>query len=751
MKNLLSTVSILLTGGIFSHTFAQNVSLDDFHNGTLRPKVGTMYAFTPDGNDLLTSGLYVDSSKITPVNDNGNKESGTNLIKSTNNLPKFWYVALVNPRKNFETGDTLFDSKWFVDSVPKGRFTLSQNREFMLIETDQEAIYRHSYSVHAYVADLKKKTLKSIPGRLRYPTLSPDNSKVAFVRDNNLFVYDLNKASESQITLDGSYNRIINGAVDWVYEEEFSMSQGFEWSPSGQYVAYYKFDESAVKEFSMDEFHHLYPNQVSWKYPKAGEDNSKVDVYVYDLQNKINTQLPLLSQNDQYIPRFQWLQSDDFLSVQRLNRLQNHWELLLWSTDKKILTELIQEESETYVDINDRLTLIPESSTFLYLSDISGYRHIYACDYEKNKTQQVTSGPWQVNKIHAYNSKNKNLLYSSTETSTIEDHIFQIKLNGKDKKSILDNLPKTGNQYAITSKEGQWMYIISSSMTGTPHYRTFLIGDKFKHVHEDTAFQNKTIALKTSEVIFDEIPIPDSEISLNYYMIKPKNFDPNKKYPLLLHCYGGPGNSIARNSINSYYAWYQFLANEGYIIACVDNRGTGNKGEAFQKCTYKNLGKYEQEDQRMAAIFFRNLPYIDSSRIGIWGWSFGGYLTSLCMVKSSDVFTMGMAVAPVTHWKYYDNIYTERYLQRPLDNPQGYEENSPINFTNNLKGRYLIVHGTGDDNVHFQNSAEMINSLIRAGKNFDSEIYPNRAHGISDRAARVHLFNKLTNFIFENL
>ena len=743
MKRLLSTAFIFLSGGIFSHITAQNVSLDDFHNGTLRPKAGPIYPFTPDGKYLLKSDKYVDNS--TQIQENA-KENGVQKGIST-----YWYVSLINPRKNFETGDTLFHSKWFKDSIPMGKFTLSDNREFMLIETDQESIYRHSFSVHAYVVNLKNKTVKAIPGRLRYPTLSPDNTKVAFVRENNLFVYDLSKNRESQITDDGAFNEIINGAVDWVYEEEFSMSQGFEWSPSGRYIAYYKFDESEVTEFSMDEFYDLYPNQVRWKYPKAGEDNSRVDVYVYDLRSKTKTQLPLQSENDQYIPRFQWLHTDNHLSVQRLNRLQNHWELLLWNTQENVLTELIQEGSESYIDIHETLTLIPNSNTFLYLSDLSGYRHIYACDYSKKKIYQLTEGNWQVNSILAFNPKIKYLYYTSTEASTVEDHVYQIKLNGKDKKSVLEYKPLSGNQYAITSKNAQWMYIINSCMTETPHYQTILIGDKFKQVHDDTAFRKKAIAINVSEVVFDEIPVPNTDFSLNYYMIKPKNFDPNKKYPLLMHCYGGPGNSISRNNINSYYSWYQFLANQGYIIACVDNRGTGNKGEAFQKCTYKNLGKYEQEDQRMAAEYFGALPYIDNDRIGIWGWSFGGYLTSLCMVKSPDVFKMGMAVAPVTHWKYYDNIYTERYLQRPIDNPQGYEENSPINFTKNLNGRYLIVHGTGDDNVHFQNSAEMINSLIRSGKNFDSEIYPNRAHLISDRAARVHLFNKMTNFLLENL
>ncbi len=731
MTYTIKRLFLLLFGGILMPAFAQNIALSDVHAGTLRPQAGTIYPFTPDGNDLLKTGFYTDSFTVP--------------------AKKHWFIAIVNPRKNFQTEDTLFNSAWYSDSIAYGSYTLSKNREFLLIQTNMQAIYRHSYSVNAQWVNLKQKTSGFIPGRLRYPTLSPDNSKVAYVRDNNLFVYDLNKKWESQITTDGAYNSIINGAVDWVYEEEFSMSQGFEWSPSGSYIAFYKFDESAVTEFSMDEYHELYPNQVKWKYPKAGEDNSKVDVCVYNLSNKALKTLPLSSENDQYIPRFQWLHTDAHLSVQRLNRLQNHWELLVYHTQKNELHDLIQEGSETYIDINESLTLIPNCETFLYLSEISGYRHIYACDYSKGKIEQVTQGMWQVNKIHAYNPKTKLIYYSSTEASSVEDHVYQIQINGKNKESVLAYKPLSGNQYAITSSNGAWMYIINSCMNETPHYQTILLGDKFRWVRDDTNFRKKTESMDLSPVSFGEIPLENSAFSLNYYMIKPKFMDPDKTYPLLMHCYGGPGNSIARNSINSYYAWYQYLASKGYVIVCVDNRGTGNKGEAFQKCTYKNLGKLEQEDQRFAAEYFGNLPFIDKSRIGIWGWSFGGYLTSLCMVKSADIFKTGIAVAPVTHWKYYDNIYTERYLQRPIDNPEGYEENSPLNFTQNLKGNYLIIHGTGDDNVHFQNSAEMINALIKSGKPFDSEIYPNRAHGISDRAARKHLFEKLTRYILENL
>ena len=726
------TLFTLITLIAFGSTLqAQEFTLEDFHNSSIRPQAKNIHRFSPDGERMLKSGFYKDSL------------SGGDGIQ--------WYVTEILPERDFQRGDTLFHSRWFEKDIPMGSWEFSKNMEFLLVKSNRQAIYRHSASYMAHVVYLNDKKCIDIPGRLRYPTLSPNNENLAYVRDNNLYVYNLAKGLEKSITKDGKFNEIINGAVDWVYEEEFSMSQGFEWSPSGRYIAYYKFDERKVKEFSMDEFHELYPNQVKWKYPKAGEDNSRVDVFVYDVEKKSNRQLPLESQEDQYIPRFQWMQTDKHLSIQRLNRLQNQWEVLIWNSKTDHMEVIIEEGAETYIDINDKFTLIPNSTKFLYLSTLTGYNHIYTCDYTNKTNEPLTSGEWQVNSIDGFNPKNGYLYYRSTEGSTVEDHLYMIKLNGKKKSSVLGYKAGTGDQYIIASEGAKWIYAIVSNHSENPTYRVCLLGNRYFKTWDDTAFYNAYKAKNPGKITFGEIPLDSSNFTLNYWMLKPNNMDPDKTYPLLMYCYGGPGNSICRNRYNRYGQWFQYLASKGYVVVCVDNRGTGNKGSEFQKCTYKQLGKIEQEDQRFAAEYFGRLPFIDKSRIGIWGWSFGGYLTSLCMTKSPDIFKMGIAVAPVTHWKYYDNIYTERYLQRPQDNPSGYDDNSPINFAKNIKGKYLIVHGTGDDNVHFQNTAEMINAMIKENVKFDSEIYPNRAHGISDRAARRHLFDRLTKFVLENL
>jgi dipeptidyl-peptidase-4 len=611
-----------------------------------------------------------------------------------------------------------------------------------------------------------------IPGRLRYPTLSPDNKNVAYVKDNNMFIFNLESQTEKQITSDGKINSIINGAVDWVYEEEFSMSVGFQWSPTGKYLAYYRFDESNVKEFSMDIFNDLYPSQEKWKYPKAGEANSVVDVYVHDLTKNKNVQAFVESQRDQYIPRIKWSQTDNALSIQRLNRLQNHWELLFCDPNTGNCKLVLEEKDAAYVEITDDLMFIPISTQFLYTSEKSGFNHLYIHDYTNNKSTQITEGNWQVNKICGYNGVTKTVYYTSTEYSTIQDNLWKVSLDKKKRAMFKTN--DEGNCSVIMSENANWYYIIQNSFSEKPVYKTILVNGNLENKQNSLISRlNSKIELYSSSQIttieenqkwtenmgkmnlgncsFGQIKNSEG-VALNYWMIKPYNFDSTKKYPVLMYMYGGPGHSTVRNAYaGRNFLWFQHLASLGYVIFSVDNRGTGNMGAAFKKSTYLNLGKLEQEDQAAGAQWLKSQKFIDGSRIGLWGWSFGGYLTSLCLVKSPDLFKMGMAVAPVTHWKFYDNIYTERYLRTPELNKMGYEDNSPLNFTSSLKAKYLIVHGTADDNVHFQNATEMIKAMIKSGTNFDSEVYPNRNHGIGDTDAQKHLFRKLTTFVKENL
>jgi dipeptidyl-peptidase-4 len=587
-----------------------------------------------------------------------------------------------------------------------------------------------------------------------------------------MFIFNLESQTEKQITSDGKINSIINGAVDWVYEEEFSMSVGFQWSPTGKYLAYYRFDESNVKEFSMDIFNDLYPSQEKWKYPKAGEANSVVDVYVHDLTKNKNVQAFVESQRDQYIPRIKWSQTDNALSIQRLNRLQNHWELLFCDPNTGNCKLVLEEKDAAYVEITDDLMFIPNSTQFLYTSEKSGFNHLYIHDYTNNKSTQITEGNWQVNKICGYNGVTKTVYYTSTEYSTIQDNLWKVSLDKKKRAMFKTN--DEGNCSVIMSENANWYYIIQNSFSEKPVYKTILVNGNLENKQNSLISRlNSKIELYSSSQIttieenqkwtenmgkmnlgncsFGQIKNSEG-VALNYWMIKPYNFDSTKKYPVLMYMYGGPGHSTVRNAYaGRNFLWFQHLASLGYVIFSVDNRGTGNMGAAFKKSTYLNLGKLEQEDQAAGAQWLKSQKFIDGSRIGLWGWSFGGYLTSLCLVKSPDLFKMGMAVAPVTHWKFYDNIYTERYLRTPELNKMGYEDNSPLNFTSSLKAKYLIVHGTADDNVHFQNATEMIKAMIKSGTNFDSEVYPNRNHGIGDTDAQKHLFRKLTTFVKENL
>ncbi len=739
-----SILFFLIFWGISNLTLAQNISFDDiFSNRSLKPTPAKIGQFTADGKSLIAT-----------------KYSGNS-----------WWIITQNPSNPSDSLKTLFHSNWFSQKLQQGSTKFSTDYQFMLVETNPNQIYRHSYSVMAYVVDIQNKKTIEIPGRVLYPTLSPDNQNVAYVKENNLYVFNLQTKQETPVSKDGKVNQIINGAVDWVYEEEFSMSTGFEWSPTGKYLAYYRFDESKVKEFSMDVFDGLYPSQEKWKYPKAGEANSVVDVFVYNIASNKSVQTYIESQRDQYIPRIKWTQTDKQLSIQRLNRLQNHWELLFCDPTTGNCSVILEEKDPAYVEITDDLMFLPNSTKFFYTSEKSGFNHLYLFDYAAKKEVQITEGQWQVNKIYGYNPVTKSVYYSSTEFSTIQDNLWKVSIDTK--KRLMYRSMSDGNQTIIMSKNAAWYYVMTSSFSEKPIYTTVLVDgskeiiteskiklpkklDLFESlgtikIEENTKWTETMSKLNLGSCNFGQFRNSEGTY-LNYWMIKPTNFDSTKKYPVLMFMYGGPGHNTVRNAYaGRNFLWFQHLASQGYIVFSVDNRGTGNKGAAFKKSTYLNLGKLEQEDQAAGAMWLATQKYVDAARIGVWGWSFGGYLTSLCMVKSPDIFKMGMAVAPVTHWKYYDNIYTERYLRTPELNKIGYEENSPLNFTSNLRGKYLIVHGTADDNVHFQNATEMIKAMIKSGSNFDSEIYPNRNHGIGDLDAQKHLFRKLTTFVKENL
>ena len=626
-------------------------------------------------------------------------------------------------------------------------YSLSNDDRLMLLATETESIYRYSKKAIYYVFNIQNNKIKKLSdNKVRYPTFSPDGTKVAFVFKNNLYIKDITNGKENQITFDGKKNNIINGASDWVYEEEFKLVRGFEWSGDSRTIAFYKFDESHVKEFSMDKFNgNLYPTQEVFKYPKAGEANSTVSVYLYNIDDD-EKKLIYTEEDYEYIPRIKWSNDPNILTMIGLNRHQNKLDFIVVDSKDGSNRVLFTEEDKYYIDINDNLTFLP-NNFFIWTSEKKGYNHIYLKGLDGSE-EQITSGSWEVTSFYGLDSDKMEIFFSSTEDGSINRSIYCLDLDSGKRKKLST---QTGTNSAKFSN-GLKYYINTYSNANTPPIFTLhkADGSLIKTIEDNTEFQNKLEEYNISEKEF--ITIYTDNADLNAWIIKPPNFDDNKKYPLFMFLYGGPGSQKVLNRYegNNFY-WYQMLAQKGYVIACVDNRGTGGKGAEFKKMTYKELGKYETIDQIDAAKYFGSLNYIDEKRIGIQGWSYGGYMSSLAITKGADVFNLAVAVAPVTNWRYYDNIYTERYMQTPQENPSGYDENSPINHVEKLKGKYLLIHGTADDNVHVQNTYEMSSALVRANKQFDLFVYPDKNHGIYGKNTRYHLYKKITNFILDNL
>ena len=606
-------------------------------------------------------------------------------------------------------------------------YTFSDDEGRVLLATQRKPIFRRSSEAVYYVYDFKTQELTKVSDSLiRVPAFSPDGSKLAYVFENNLYVFDIASKSSRQLTEDGKYGSIINGHADWVYEEEFSLVRAHEWSPEGTHLAYLKFDESLVPEFSMDVFGtELYPSQYRFKYPKAGENNAVVAVHIVDLASGKDNRFAL--SQDYYIPRIQFMNHSEHLSVQTLNRHQNR--LMLYKVNIKTLEvgTLLEETDKAYVDLHDNLTFLPKDD-FIWTSERDGYNHIYLYSSEGKLVRQITSGEFQVTNFYGYDKKRDRIFYQSTEPSSIERAIYRISTKGKYKTRLTT---RAGTHNAQFSKDFQYFIGTYSSST-TPYEFTLRnprTGSVLSVIKDNSKLAEKLKGYDIAPKEFGTLNVGANQ--LNMYMIRPNDFDPSKKYPLLMFQYSGPGSQqVADQWMGSNDYWHQMLASQGYIIACVDGRGTGFKGRDFKKSTYLNLVKFETEDQIAAAKKLSELDYIDETRTGIWGWSFGGHMSTNALLKGNDVFEMAIAVAPVTSWRFYDTIYTERFLRTPEENPGGYDNESPFNYPELLKGKYLLVHGSGDDNVHVQNSMRMIEALIQANKPFDWAIYPDRNHGI---------------------
>lgn len=631
-------------------------------------------------------------------------------------------------------------------------YTFSSDEKMILIANNTNKVYRHSFTADYYLYNIETKGLNKILEQVQEPTFSPDGKKIAYAKGNNLFIYDIASNTNSQITNDGKKNSIINGITDWVYEEEFAFVRAFDWNKDSKIIAYIRFDETQVPEFSMSIFgKDLYPKIETFKYPKAGEKNSIVSMHLYNVDTKATKNVDLSKYNDFYIPRIEWTNDANVLSAKVLNRHQDNLDLLFVDGTTAATKVVLNEKDKAYIDFmdTDNLTFLKDNS-FIFTSEKDGFNHIYIYDKTGKLRNQITKGNWEVTEYYGFDEKTKTVYYQSTENGSINRDVFRVGLNGKNKVRLTQN---TGTNTATFSPNFQYFINKFSSAAQPTIYslNESKTGKEVQVIENNEALSSKLKAYDLPQKEFFVLKTEKGN-ELNAWIIKPAAFDASKKYPVFMIQYSGPGSQQVVNQWNnSNEYWFMMLSQQGYVVSCVDGRGTGHKGADFKKVTQKQLGKLEVEDQIDAAKVIGNYSYVDKSRIGIWGWSYGGFMSSNCILKGNDIFKMAIAVSPVTNWRFYDSVYTERYMQTPQENPNGYDDNSPINFVDKLKGKFLLIHGSGDDNVHVQNSMQMMEALIQANKQFDSQIYPDNDHSIFGGKTRIQLYNKMTNFIKNNL
>lgn len=636
-------------------------------------------------------------------------------------------------------------------------YEFSNNERYVLLQTNANQIYRHSFTAkfEVYDTQTKAKTLVFDGKGIQEPLFSPDASKVAFAFDNNLYIQDLKTNKVTQVTTDGKKNNIINGINDWVYEEEFGFVRNFDWNADGTSLAYVRFDESKVKEINIPIYYHnLYPEELRYKYPKAGQDNSEVSLHVFDTKNNATTNVDLGGVQNYYIPKIKFSTKANLLTVVTSNRHQNNVDVSFYDINTKKVNKLFTETNKAWIETDNLTVEFLADNSFLWTSERDGNNHIYHYADNGKLINQVTKGDWEVTNYYGYNSANKTLYYQSNANNgkriSTERQISAISLDGKKSTMLTKN---NGTNSAAFSKNFTYFINTFSSVT-TPKTISLVESKSGKDLGVIVNNQPLKEKLNADNIGTKELFVLKTAAGneLNAYVIKPKDFDPNKKYPVLMYQYSGPGSQNVNNTyFNSNDYWHMMLAQEGYIVFCVDGRGTGYKGEEFKKQTYLQLGKYEVEDQIAAAKEIGNLPYVDKARIGIWGWSYGGFMASNVLFKGNDVFKAAIAVAPVTNWRYYDSVYTERFMRTPEENAAGYDDNSPINYANQLKGNFLLIHGSADDNVHPQNTFELSEALVQANKDFDMAIYTDKDHGIYGGNTRVQLYRKMTTFLKKNL
>lgn len=724
MKNIVFSITLIIA--FLSNAVAQDlkdIAIEDIW------KNYSFYSRTVNGLRSLNDGANYTSLLRT---------------KEGNNLVKYSYTDVNKMDVLIDNSKLLMDGK--VVGIDDYEFSADETK--VLIASNTESIYRHSSKSDYFIYELgAQKLAKLSEGEQQmYATFSPKANKVAYVKSNNLFLKDLTSNKEIQITTDGKKGSIINGASDWVYEEELELVKAFEWSPDGTKIAFYKFDESEVKEWSMKYYDNLYPTEERFKYPKAGEANSKLEIYIYDITTQ-KLEKANIEGEYEYVIRINWTNDSKGLAIQTMNRHQSNLKMHLVDVSSNTDKIIFEESHDKYIEVPTTIFLTSKNQ-FIITSEKDGYNHMYLYDISGKLINQITKGNWEVTDIYGIEEKTGVVYYQSTELGAISRTVYSVKLNGGAKKQLSTKSGVNEAEFSTTYK----YFINTNSSAKTPHYVSINDnkGKELRMLMDNATLVENLKTFNISNKEFTTLNINGND--LNGWIIKPKNFDETKKYPLFMFAYGGDGKQEVMDEWNSFNAfWFEHLASKGYVIVCFDNRGTEGNGAEFRKSIYKQLGKYETEDQTEIAKHFAGLPYIDGSRIGIFGWSFGGYLSTSCLLKGADVFKTAIAVAPVTNWRYYDNIYTERYMQTPQENEQGYDENSPINHVDKLKGNYLLIHGMADDNVHYQNTAEMVNALIRANKQFTQFSYPNKNHGIYGGNTRLHLYHLMTDYLIKNL
>lgn len=670
---------------------------------------------------------------------------------------------------SFKTGEevgTLFDVTTARDCDLKSfdDYILSPDEKLILIQTETKPIYRHSFTAVYYIYNVKNNKMEPLSnnGPQQVPLFSPDGNQIAFVRNNNIYLVKLLFGnSESQVTKDGEYNHVLNGIPDWVYEEEFSFNRAFDFSADSKMIAYVRFDESAVPMFSFPWYKGLapektsyatYPGAYEYKYPKAGEVNSKVSVHTYDIKSHVTRKMDLQIDSDGYIPRIKFTSDPEKLAIMTLNRHQNRLDLYMANPRSGLCKVAIRDEAEQYIKESaySNIKFYPEH--IVMMSEKDGYNHLYLYTIAGNLVKQITKGQFEVTSFLGWDQKANVFYYASNEGSPLRTAIY--KIDGKGKKTKLST--RTGSNSAIFSTNQKY-YINTFSNISTPTLIT-LNDNRGKEL--TTLLDNSKLKAQTAQLNMPQKEFftfrTSSGVELNGWMMKPANFNANKKYPVILHQYSGPGSQqvIDRWGIGSFGdggLFEAYMCDKGYIMVCVDGRGTGGRGAAFEKCTYLQLGVKEAEDQVETARYLGTLPYIDGKRIGIWGWSFGGYNTLMSMSDGSGAFKAGVAIAAPSDWRFYDTVYTERFMRTPKENAEGYDAGSAIKRAPQLKGSLLLIHGTADDNVHYQNCAEYSEALVQAGIQFDMQVYTNRNHSIFGGKTREHLMNRVANFFIQNL